>query len=45
MSKPDVLNEDFVKGLPDKGPVVMLNLLRFRAGRLQWRSSAVEGLS
>jgi len=30
MSKPDVLNEEFVKSLPDNGPVVMLNLLRFR---------------
>ncbi len=31
MSKPDVLNEDFVQSLPDAGPVVMVNLVRFRA--------------
>ena len=30
MSKPGVLNEDFVKNLPDTGPVVMINLVRFR---------------
>jgi uncharacterized protein (DUF1330 family) len=30
MSRPDVLNEDFVKSLPDTGPVVMINLVRFR---------------
>ena len=30
MSKPEVLNEAFVKSLPDKGPVVMLNMLRFK---------------
>lgn len=31
MSKPEVLNEALVKSLPDTGPVVMLNLVRFRA--------------
>jgi len=30
MSKPEVLNEALVKSLPDNGPVVMLNLVRFR---------------
>jgi len=25
------LNEDFVRGLPDDGPVVMVNLVRFKA--------------
>ena len=28
---PHGLNEDFVRGLPDGGPVVMVNLVRFRA--------------
>ena len=28
---PHGLNEDFVRGLPDTGPVVMVNLVRFRA--------------
>ncbi|MDB5479356.1 MAG: hypothetical protein JWO83_409 [Caulobacteraceae bacterium] len=27
---PQGLNEDFVRGLPDTGPVVMVNLLRFK---------------
>ncbi len=27
---PKDLNEDFVRGLPDTGPVVMINMLRFR---------------
>src|SRR5437764_11572128 len=27
---PQELNEDFVRGLPDTGPVVMINLVRFR---------------
>ena len=29
---PHGLNEDFVSGLPDSRPVVMVNLVRFRAG-------------
>ena len=28
--KPKELNEAFVRGLPDSGPVVMVNLVRFR---------------
>ena len=28
---PHGLNEDFVRGLPDGGPVVMVNLVRFKA--------------
>jgi len=28
--KPKRLNEAFVRGLPDQGPVVMVNLVRFR---------------
>ena len=28
---PNGLNEDFVRGLPDAGPVVMVNFLRFKA--------------
>jgi uncharacterized protein (DUF1330 family) len=27
---PEGLNEDFVRGLPDGGPVVMVNLVRFK---------------
>jgi len=30
MAGPQDLNEDFVLGLPDEGPVVMVNLVRFR---------------
>jgi uncharacterized protein (DUF1330 family) len=30
-AKPHDLNEDIVRGLPDAGPVVMVNLVRFRA--------------
>jgi uncharacterized protein (DUF1330 family) len=31
MNRPDVLNEETVRSLPDGGPVTMLNLVRFRA--------------
>jgi uncharacterized protein (DUF1330 family) len=31
MNRPDVLNEETVRSLPDTGPVTMLNMLRFRA--------------
>jgi len=27
---PKELNEDFIRSLPDNGPVVMVNLLRFK---------------
>jgi uncharacterized protein (DUF1330 family) len=30
MAGPRDLNEDFVRSLPDEGPVVMVNLVRFR---------------
>ncbi len=30
MIRPRDLNEDFVRSLPDSGPVVMVNLVRFR---------------
>lgn len=30
MTTPSDLNEAFVRGLPDQGPVVMVNLVRFR---------------
>ncbi len=30
MAKPTALNEDFLRSLPDTGPVVMVNLVRFR---------------
>jgi uncharacterized protein (DUF1330 family) len=30
MTLPTPLNEDLVRGLPDNGPVVMVNFLRFR---------------
>ena len=29
-TKPNELNEDFVRSLPDNGPVVMINLVRLR---------------
>jgi uncharacterized protein (DUF1330 family) len=31
MPSPKALNEELVRSLPDKGPVVMVNLVRFRA--------------
>ena len=30
---PKELNEGFVRNLPDNGPVVMVNLLRFKGSR------------
>ena len=34
---PKELNEDFIRSLPDNGPVVMVNLLRFKRGVGGWR--------
>lgn len=36
---PRELNEDFVRGLPDEGPVVMINLVRFRERSLDGNGS------
>jgi len=39
MAAPKDLNEDFVRSLPDTGPVVMVNLVRFRARSLDGNGS------
>ncbi len=39
---PKELNESFVRGLPDTGPVVMINLLRFRAASTDGDGSGWE---
>jgi hypothetical protein len=36
---PDDLNEEFVRSLPDEGPVVMVNLVRFRERSLDGSGS------
>ena len=38
-SSPKELNESVVRGLPDTGPVVMVNLVRFRAASLDGEGS------
>ena len=43
-ARPKDLNRDFVKSLPDAGPVVMVNLVRFRESQLSCRLPAA-GLS
>jgi hypothetical protein len=37
---PKELNEDFIRSLPDNGPVVMVNLLRFKGSRLMATAQA-----
>lgn len=39
MTGPKDLNEDFVRSLPDDGPVVMVNLVRFRQRALDGSGS------
>lgn len=39
MVGPKALNEDFVRSLPDEGPVVMVNLVRFRERSLDGNGS------
>ena len=39
MTGPSDLNEDIVRSLPDEGPVVMVNLVRFRERSLDGNGS------
>lgn len=39
MARPQALNEDLVRNLPDHGPVVMVNLVRFRERSLDGNGS------
>lgn len=39
MARPQALNEDLVRSLPDHGPVVMVNLVRFRERSLDGNGS------
>jgi uncharacterized protein (DUF1330 family) len=39
VSRPKELNEDFLRSLPDEGPVVMVNLVRFRERSLDGNGS------
>ncbi|MEL6369693.1 MAG: DUF1330 domain-containing protein [Pseudomonadota bacterium] len=45
MAGPKALNEDFVRSLPDQGPVVMVNLVRFRERSLDWSGSGWDAYS
>ncbi len=45
MPGPKALNEDFVRSLPDKGPVVMVNLVRFREQSLDGNGSGWDAYS
>ena len=45
MAGPKDLNEDFVRGLPDDGPVVMVNLVRFRERSLDGNGSGWDAYS
>ena len=38
-ARPDHLNEPFLRSLPDEGPVVMINLVRFRKQSLDGNGS------
>ena len=42
---PTDLNEEFVRSLPDDGPVVMVNLVRFRERSLDDRGSGWDAYS
>jgi hypothetical protein len=42
---PTDLNEEFVRSLPDNGPVVMVNLVRFRERSLDGRGSGWDAYS
>ena len=45
MAEPQALNEDFVRSIPDKGPVVMVNLVRFRERSLDGNGSGWDAYS
>ena len=45
MAGPEALNEDFVRSLPDTGPVVMVNLVRFRERSLDGNGSGWDAYS
>jgi uncharacterized protein (DUF1330 family) len=45
MTAPKDLNEAFVRGLPDEGPVVMVNLVRFRERSLDGNGSGWDAYS
>src|SRR4051812_49094486 len=45
MAGPRDLNEDFVRSLPDEGPVVMVNLVRFRERSLDGQGSGWDAYS
>ena len=45
MAGPKALNEDFVRSLPDNGPVVMVNLMRFRERSLDGNGSGRDAYS
>ena len=40
---PKELNEDFIRSLPDNGPVVMVNLLRFKGESADGDGSGWDG--
>jgi uncharacterized protein (DUF1330 family) len=45
IGRPTDLNEEFVRSLPDDGPVVMVNLVRFRERALDDRGSGWDAYS
>ena len=45
IGRPTDLNEEFVRSLPDDGPVVMVNLVRFRERSLDHRGSGWDAYS
>ena len=45
MAGPEALNEAFLRSLPDAGPVVMVNLLRFRERSLNGNGSGWDAYS
>ena len=45
MAGPKALNEDFVRSLQDNGPVVMVNLVRFRQRSLDGNGSGWDAYS
>jgi hypothetical protein len=45
IGRPTYLNEEFVRSLPDDGPVVMVNLVRFRERSLDDRGSGWDAYS
>ena len=45
VERPTDLNEEFVRSLPDDGPVVMVNLVRFRERSLDDRGSGWDAYS